>query len=996
MLQRREKLRCLSVLLCCRIFRSTALVVLPCCTCFTGQLTDFAHNLRSPHTTNATQQRSGPKRAGQSLPVVRVCCRLNASTNRLCRIGNWLRCAHLPGENLALVTDQPAPRSPLSSAAMPSTTREQLYPPLIKGSVYPLYLPEDDANKPDNCWPTTLLAKDFPHARILSVSYDSSARAKVDQGKADLGDIRKQLVEALVNDRVKIGDRPLFMVGHSLGGIVIADVCNELFDKASRGNERHQKALNSVAGFVFYATPWAGAPLADKALRFFAGGEVMTYLTVLSKKAALIRIDFVELCTRLNWTTKGFYEKDKTSLGGSVVGKVFNAEVVGFASATLVGSNPVMLDADHITVCKFTKDNELGYAGMKDYLVDALEKLKVVTSYVKTVHGNMLVGRDIEQQELKEAMRKDKLAVVVGGPGEGKSALAYELAVALESAEHLIGIKDFHLGAYTWPKDKAKALHMLAGEGWGAETNWSPDLCKQPRTVMVYHDTEAIISAGFGAAAAFYELVRQMHEGEAYQIVTSRFNLAPHELPKPAPKQLKLNSLSKEAARTLLMRKCDTLTKQQADQIADMCACNALLITLLGGGLAAGDITPQACIQSGIRVNQNDASVHNKVEAVRDSVKFLFKAYPDQLEWIAEMSQWASFTAEQASSTTQMEKPKLLEKMVRLSVLHRVDERYGMHVLVREAAGDIWNERPQLHLDANARFVHAMADVGDRVSSRTDYRSIATTLSPDLGNCRRFCPIPDDVWHDIPVRRGVSGLADKLRMCGLYTEAEAVTRQVCAACHRVFGEDHLDTLMSMNNLANVLNDRGKRDHPDTLRSMINLANVLKAQGKHVEAEELYRGALAGRRRVLGEDHPDTLMSMNNLANVLKAQGKHFEAEELYRGALTGRRRVLGEDHPDTLMSMNNLAVELIDQGKHIEAEELLRGALAGMRRVLGEDHSDTLRSMINLANVLNAQGKHVEAEELYLGALAGRRLVLGEDHPNTQQFMLHCIACTPP
>ena len=36
---------------------------------------------------------------------------------------------------------------------------------------------------------------------------------------------------------------------------------------------------------------------------------------------------------------------------------------------------------------------------------------------------------------------------------------------------------------------------------------------------------------------------------------------------------------------------------------------------------------------------------------------------------------------------------------------------------------------------------------------------------------------------------------------------------------------------------------------------------------------------------LGEDHPDTLSSLNNLAALLKAQGNLAEAEPLFREAL---------------------------------------------------------------------------------------------------------------
>lgn len=34
------------------------------------------------------------------------------------------------------------------------------------------------------------------------------------------------------------------------------------------------------------------------------------------------------------------------------------------------------------------------------------------------------------------------------------------------------------------------------------------------------------------------------------------------------------------------------------------------------------------------------------------------------------------------------------------------------------------------------------------------------------------------------------------------------------------------------------------------------------------------------KKVVGEEHPDTLGSMNNLAEVLQQQGKHEEAEQV--------------------------------------------------------------------------------------------------------------------
>jgi len=49
--------------------------------------------------------------------------------------------------------------------------------------------------------------------------------------------------------------------------------------------------------------------------------------------------------------------------------------------------------------------------------------------------------------------------------------------------------------------------------------------------------------------------------------------------------------------------------------------------------------------------------------------------------------------------------------------------------------------------------------------------------------------------------------------------------------------------------------------------MNNLASVYASQGRNEEAEKLLSEAVEIRRRVLGEEHPDTLGSMNILAVV---------------------------------------------------------------------------------------------------------------------------------
>ena len=105
------------------------------------------------------------------------------------------------------------------------------------------------------------------------------------------------------------------------------------------------------------------------------------------------------------------------------------------------------------------------------------------------------------------------------------------------------------------------------------------------------------------------------------------------------------------------------------------------------------------------------------------------------------------------------------------------------------------------------------------------------------------------------------------------------------------------------------------DHPDTLTTMNNLAVTYRAQGKTAEAAVLQEEVLEKRKRILGDDHPDTLTTMNNLAETYRAQGKTAEAAVLHEEVLEKSKRILGDDHPDTLTTMNNLACDVPGTGE---------------------------------------------------------------------------------
>jgi tetratricopeptide (TPR) repeat protein len=191
--------------------------------------------------------------------------------------------------------------------------------------------------------------------------------------------------------------------------------------------------------------------------------------------------------------------------------------------------------------------------------------------------------------------------------------------------------------------------------------------------------------------------------------------------------------------------------------------------------------------------------------------------------------------------------------------------------------------------------------------------------------------------------------------------ARKIGEQVLGVCRRVLGEEH----------------------PETLGSMQNLATTLWSQGDLPGARKIEEQVLDVRRRVLGEEHADTLTAMNNLASTLRDQGDLPGARKIEEQVLDARRRVLGEEHPNTIHSMGNLAHTLWAQGDLAGARKIQEQALDVSRRVLGEEHPDTLTSMNNLAQTLKAQRDLPGARKIQEQVLDIRRRVLGEEHPDT-------------
>jgi len=253
----------------------------------------------------------------------------------------------------------------------------------------------------------------------------------------------------------------------------------------------------------------------------------------------------------------------------------------------------------------------------------------------------------------------------------------------------------------------------------------------------------------------------------------------------------------------------------------------------------------------------------------------------------------------------------------------------------------------------------------------------------------------------------LNNLALVLCRQGKDAEAEQLYRQCLEVHKRVLGDGHPETMSTLNNFALALAVQGKYaeaepifrecletgkrvlgdEHRYTSTSLSNLACVLENLGKYNEAEQFHRQCLEVRRRALGEDHPDTLDSLNNLSCAMYRQRALAEAEELQRQCLKVRKLVLGHQHPDTLDSLDNLGLVLLDRGKDDEAEQIFRQYHKVMKQTLGLEHPATLMLLNRLAFILSKQDKPAEAERHYRQCLEVQKRILGEDHPDTLESL---------
>jgi hypothetical protein len=188
----------------------------------------------------------------------------------------------------------------------------------------------------------------------------------------------------------------------------------------------------------------------------------------------------------------------------------------------------------------------------------------------------------------------------------------------------------------------------------------------------------------------------------------------------------------------------------------------------------------------------------------------------------------------------------------------------------------------------------------------------------------------------------------------LLLEAEEVFRDALARAEALLGAGHADTLRLVVQLALTVKDVGRG-------------------GALEEAEALLRRVLVAQR---GGGDRGALITASALAGVLARRGEAAEARELLEDTLAKQCALLGVGHPNVVITASQLAGVLADgdcaEGR-ARAEALWREAISAQQKSMEEHHPNALRTVELLAGFLRREGRPGDAAALLGGAAAALR-----------------------
>ncbi|TGJ81284.1 hypothetical protein E0Z10_g7485 [Xylaria hypoxylon] len=227
-------------------------------------------------------------------------------------------------------------------------------------------------------WPKLWLPKegDLSVARILTFGYNANFSSKKQQTASTINDFATDLLYSmkygLDEGGEKIGQVPIIIVAHSMGGLV--------FKKAfihGQLNQEYRQLMSSIKSVLFLGTPHRGTDLAETLNRVLSssvfGHGSKEYVTELTRNSTTIdelNESFRHHASKLQIFS--FYETLGTQIGPvNIMILEKQSSLLGYENET---AKP--LNANHHDVCKFTGPDDSNYRSVRDALRSIVNTLR--------------------------------------------------------------------------------------------------------------------------------------------------------------------------------------------------------------------------------------------------------------------------------------------------------------------------------------------------------------------------------------------------------------------------------------------------------------------------------------------------------------------------------------------------------------------------------------------------------------------------------------------
>ncbi|KAF7863788.1 hypothetical protein EAF04_006753 [Stromatinia cepivora] len=201
---------------------------------------------------------------------------------------------------------------------------------------------------------------------------------------------------------------------------------------------------------------------------------------------------------------------------------------------------------------------------------------------------------------------------------------------------------------------------------------------------------------------------------------------------------------------------------------------------------------------------------------------------------------------------------------------------------------------------------------------------------------------------------------------GRFRLAEAIQRQALAVQLRFLPHDHLDIIITIN----------------------ELGRVCRHLQKHSEAESLHLRALRTLEPLFPPTDHHIIWTQNALARCYRSPHRTpclpHKALALHTLAYNSMVRTLGPLHPHAIWTLSDTARCLAQLGRMDEAFEVRQRVLEQRIQVHGRMHADTLWAMNSLALCFEGRGEMAEAATWHTQAYEGQVNLFGDQHPHAK------------